>query len=121
MPMIAYDIPEGEGVPLLNLLARRHDGDWPVTEEWLLVGFPRRKTYTDPRGEDVMDVWVGAAKYCEFAYGGELLIDHGPPGTGYEPRTLRTRNEVRLFCAAFKIPMHPDMRPLWVPPEPKGG
>lgn len=118
--MKVYDIPEGEGVPLTRLLARRHDGDWPVTGEWLGIGFPA----VDTGNPHTSGVYVGPAKW-EPGLGtdGELLIDHGPTFKtgGYATRTLYTRNEVRLFCAAFKIAMHPDMKPLWVPPEPKGG
>lgn len=114
-------IQEGEDVPLTRVLERRHDGDWPVTLEWLLLGF---------RHDAAGRLWVGAAEFNEWHYGGELFIDHGPscfarkevhptcqPG-GCERRTLRTRNEVRLFCAAFKIPMPESMRPLWTPPPP---
>lgn len=79
------------------------DSSEPVTVEWLRSVGATDKVDSRESGVAVYGLYLGPAKWFDFAGGGELLIDHGPGQPAGWP--IKTRGHVRRLAAALGVPL----------------
>jgi ribonuclease HI len=103
---VRWDLPlPVETPPAVTTAPARSRRSPEVTEEWLRssgYGVDREfGRYGD--GTPIVELWVGPAKWYDFASGGQLLVDHGPTNPQGGGWHLRTRKDVKRFCEALRI------------------